>query len=626
MLVRQGLSLKTQLYLSIWLIVTLCFGVVSFLYIEQQRSFLIENQSAQVNNTGRLAKSLLQSQASLDQLQVILGEQLNFFIDRIELANGDETIALVGEPYVANIWDTFWQLPSPEYRAAVPVQSGNWQITVTGGTVVASAQLTELLITTMQIYLLCLLIALLAFALIAHAMLSPLRSVIAMANAIVGKRFQRFEFRSFTKEFSLLQKALNHMIDAITRTINEQSDFAEQLQNSLFIDDLTRLKNRKAFDASFQNFHEHYTSHWILLIRADGLEKVNHELGHREGDELLVEVAQCLQHYFDGVSVFRLSGAEFAVAIDNIELIDEDSIDLLTQQLQNISGAQPVTFIMAAARCEPSMASKNILMALDARLMERRVSPHAPLMIEGRLPIYENYSSWKEVIEDLISTKSVSLDVQYAAELSDSGTTYAEIFARFNLSQHVDVAALFSLADRYDLSEQLDRAVVERALLSELTLATAFGINISARTLLSDSFVAWLAGFAEQLAEREIVLEIGEEVIVRHPQKARQFVEQVSSLGVSVAIDRFGSSMQSLRYWQNLNVSYVKMDAGYIEEVVKHDDQAVLLRYIVSMAHNAGMKVMVSQLQNQALVPICRELSVDMIQGRAVVPPAPYIV
>lgn len=622
MLAKQGVSLQTQLYLTILFVLSLSFILVASVFVNQQRSLMIAQAAHEVEHLSLLIEDLLESQADWSTMERILSPQLAFHdIALVDIAGESNSLVLQPDSAPDSPMHAIWQLPE-----IATTLTSKYEITVVANLDYIGDRLWQLVQQVCLLFLLCLALSLLVFSAIARLLFTPLRSVISLANAVVGKRFQRFEFATITKEFSLLQKALNHLIDAVSRTISEQTEFAEQLQQSMFIDTVTKLKNRKAFDAVFQNLHEDYRSHWILLVRLDGLESVNHQIGHREGDVLLQDVAQCLLRSFDKNSVYRLSGVEFAIDLSTIEMIESGKLAEIETELMGLSAVLPVRYLFAAARCETNMESKNVLMALDARLMERRLNEDIPVLVEGRMPVYEQYSSWKEVIQDLIATQSISIDVQYAAELSGDGDTYAELFARFNLSQHVDVAALFSLADRYDLSAQLDRAVIQKALTSPLTQGTKFAINISQRTLVSGDFFDWLAQFSEAIKNRTLVLEISEESVVNYPVVAKSFVESADQLGVQICIDRFGSSMQSLRYWQNLNVHFVKIDAGYVDEVVKNDKDAILLRYITSMAHNAGMKVLVSQLQEQNLIGICRELSIDMVQGRAIVPPAPYII
>ena len=80
-----------------------------------------------------------------------------------------------------------------------------------------------------------------------------------------------------------------------------------ELVYALYMDKTTEAWNRKAFEES-SGFIT------LALVDVDSLKWVNDNLGHREGDRLLRNVARMLQDEFGSNSVFRLSGDEFVVS------------------------------------------------------------------------------------------------------------------------------------------------------------------------------------------------------------------------------------------------------------------------------------------------------------------------
>lgn len=87
-------------------------------------------------------------------------------------------------------------------------------------------------------------------------------------------------------------------------------------------DQLTRLPNRHAFDEFMQSDtllgkDAKQTQH-LFLLDLDGLKQVNHQLGHQEGDCLLLYAAEQLKAICDGfesTSLFRIGGDNFVILI-----------------------------------------------------------------------------------------------------------------------------------------------------------------------------------------------------------------------------------------------------------------------------------------------------------------------
>lgn len=87
-----------------------------------------------------------------------------------------------------------------------------------------------------------------------------------------------------------------------------QSMSEEQLYQAIYIDPLTDVNNRKAFDEN-ETYYK-----YVAIIDLDSLKYVNDHIGHRAGDALLRSLGHLLLIEFPrDDSVYRLSGDEFAV-------------------------------------------------------------------------------------------------------------------------------------------------------------------------------------------------------------------------------------------------------------------------------------------------------------------------
>lgn len=85
-----------------------------------------------------------------------------------------------------------------------------------------------------------------------------------------------------------------------------------ELVNLVFIDPVSGVQNRRAFDLSSFTF--------VAIIDMDSLKWVNDNLGHLVGDKLLRDLGSSLEKSF-GENAYHLSGDEFAVIGDDLDAI-----------------------------------------------------------------------------------------------------------------------------------------------------------------------------------------------------------------------------------------------------------------------------------------------------------------
>ncbi|HLS20801.1 MAG TPA: GGDEF domain-containing protein [Bacillota bacterium] len=86
-----------------------------------------------------------------------------------------------------------------------------------------------------------------------------------------------------------------------------------------FHDSMTHLKNRAAFEEILKDICAKTTGTGaLLMLDIDNFKSVNDQLGHDQGDQLLVKIARALQKTLGpDIDTFRVGGDEFAVVMHN---------------------------------------------------------------------------------------------------------------------------------------------------------------------------------------------------------------------------------------------------------------------------------------------------------------------
>lgn len=115
------------------------------------------------------------------------------------------------------------------------------------------------------------------------------------------------------------------------RLITDLSQANKQLEEFAYIDPLTGLTNRRWFqeqaDTALERCQRHKRTLALILIDLDNFKRVNDELGHTAGDEVLMTIAKRLKSTFrqtDSIShaqmdAARFGGDEFIVLLEDIK-------------------------------------------------------------------------------------------------------------------------------------------------------------------------------------------------------------------------------------------------------------------------------------------------------------------
>jgi EAL domain-containing protein (putative c-di-GMP-specific phosphodiesterase class I) len=92
-------------------------------------------------------------------------------------------------------------------------------------------------------------------------------------------------------------------------------------------------------------------------------------------------------------------------------------------------------------------------------------------------------------------------------------------------------------------------------------------------------------------------------------------LEQLSRLGVAVAIDEFGTGYSSMRYLQRFPVDKLKIDMSFIRDLQINQDDASIVRAVISLAHGLRLKVSAAGVDSAAQLAILKRMGCDQYQG-----------
>ncbi|EGG98336.1 GGDEF domain/EAL domain protein [gamma proteobacterium IMCC2047] len=109
--------------------------------------------------------------------------------------------------------------------------------------------------------------------------------------------------------------------------------------------------------------------------------------------------------------------------------------------------------------------------------------------------------------------------------------------------------------------------------------------------------------------------ELTETAVMANEQETRRCMDEISKLGVHFSLDDFGTGYSSFAHIQGLPITSLKIDKSFVENSAACDEDAVIVKAIINLAHNLNMKVIAEGVENFAQLVLLRDHKCDQVQG-----------
>jgi EAL domain-containing protein (putative c-di-GMP-specific phosphodiesterase class I)/CHASE2 domain-containing sensor protein len=156
-------------------------------------------------------------------------------------------------------------------------------------------------------------------------------------------------------------------------------------------------------------------------------------------------------------------------------------------------------------------------------------------------------------------------------------------------------------------------------------LEVAAAVNISAKLLLAPSFNAAVDRLLDGRPEvlDRLILEVTESAAMADPDGAAATLRRFRERGIGVSMDDYGTGQSTLSYLQRLPLNELKIDRSFVQFAHQREEDAVLVRSTVDLAHRLGLKVVAEGVEDAEGLRFLAEIGCDYAQGYVVARPMP---
>ena len=223
-------------------------------------------------------------------------------------------------------------------------------------------------------------------------------------------------------------------------------------------------------------------------------------------------------------------------------------------------------------------------------------------------------------LEQALADDSIAIAFQPQTDPCTGRVEGAEALARW--SGAVSPEQLFARAAAVGLTERLSRHVQRKALqmvggwrgpLRDLRLS----LNLVPEDLARDGYDDWLVAelAAAKVDPKRLTLEITESSLVIDRAIVAARLTRLRDLGIEIAIDDFGTGYANLAYLTSLPLDTLKIDRGLIAEIVGGTRDRIVVKAMIGMARELGLKVVVEGIETAGQLALIANWGCDLYQG-----------
>ncbi|HUG13838.1 MAG TPA: EAL domain-containing protein [Thermomicrobiales bacterium] len=461
----------------------------------------------------------------------------------------------------------------------------------------------------------------------------------------VAKRLLRRDGESFWVDLSMsLVRGPDGEPDyfiAQIQDISERMQSEEQLRHQAFHDALTGLPNRSLFvdrlEHALGRARRERSTVAVLFLDLDNFKVVNDSLGHRAGDQLLLEMAdrlrQCIR---PGDTVARLGGDEFTVLLEGItgvadairvaQRIIEQSLSLVSIGDQPISVSSSIGIALSSS--EPRLADDLIRDADTAMYEAKRRGKSRYEVFDPHMNAYARDRLELEIALRRASEQGeFELYYQPIVKLTSGRITEVEALVRWNSPERglVPPGGFMPVAEESGIVIQIGEWVLKTAChqlrrwhdrYPEDPLLS-MSVNLSPRQFMQPSLVDMVRAALEDagIDPRTLKLEISEQVMMEDARQAASTLQELRTLGVRLTLDDFGTGFASLSYLNRFPAHVLKIDRSFIAGIGRNAGSTSLVDATVAIAKTLGIGVIAEGIETTGQLDYLIQIDCEGGQG-----------